>query len=435
MSSHRPNVLLIVSDQQARRAQSATGNRWVRTPHLDALSASGIRFDKAYCTAPVCGPARSSLHTGRMPHDTGVIFNNIQERPDTSNVRHIFHEAGYDTAWAGHRYLPSPPPGDDSGDSTENRSENVLPPDFKSGLGVVVDEQIAVAAADYLRRDHERPFFLAVGLVNPHDICHWVMGAAESTAHDGELPPLPDNFAGGDPDPDFVMRCRRREHYGQENTYTIDWDERQWRIYLREYYRLTERVDAAAGQVLQTLRDEGLERDTIVLYTSDHGEGMAAHRWVVKLSLYEDPVSIPLTLSWPGVIEAGRVDTEHLVSGVDVLPTLCDYAEAPIPAAVSGHSLRDVIENPGASGREYVVSQLHPDTEDPDLAARMVRTSSHKYIAFSEGSPRELLFDMENDPGETRNMAGHPSWAEQLARHRRLLAEWIAETDDRFAPP
>lgn len=419
-----PNVLLVITDQQSRFAQSAAGDEWVRTPHLDSLSASGVRFTRAYCAAPVCSPSRASLATGRPPHQTGLMANGMPWTAAMPELCGHFLSHGYDVGWVGIR--PGDPPESAAGGP---RFESLLPEGVGTRLGRESDTAIADAAIRYLRRPgRQRPFFLGVTLVNPHDICYWVMGRAPDTSSGGPLPPLPAGFEPDPDEPDFIRRCRQRAHYGPENTFTRDWDRGDWRRYLREYHALTERADAETGRILQALGDAGLEEDTLVAFTSDHGEGMARHRWVVKLMLWESVVSVPLTLSWPGVIPRGRVRNQ-LASGLDLLPTLCDYAGLPVPAGVVGHSLRGAVES-DVPGRQYVVTELHPDDRDLAFAARIVVSQHHKYAAFSEGRPREVLFDLEADPGETRNLAADPSHAPALAAHRRYLREWVERTMD-----
>lgn len=141
---------------------------------------------------------------------------------------------------------------------------------------------------------------------------------------------------------------------------------------------------------------------------------------------------MPLSLSWPGVIPPGRV-RDPLASGLDLLPTLCDYAGLPAPPGVVGRSLRGAVDGDGPR-REYVVTELHPDSEDLAFTARIVVSERHKYAAFSEGNPREVLFDLDNDPWETRNLAADPSHSTVLAAHRRYLGQWVEQTGDHDFP-
>lgn len=416
-----PNVLFLNTDQQSR---FACGRRtdWFDTPHLDALAASGVDFDRAYCAAPVCSPSRSCLHRGRPAHQTGVLVNGMAAVPGQAELCNLFHAAGYDVCWAGNRRGDQPP----VPVAPEGRFD--LPfPEGLSGLGRDTDGPVVDAAIDFLRRPRQRPFFLTVPLMNPHDICYWIMDRAPDTADAGaDLPPLPESFADADGEPDFVRRCRQRPHYGQENTYARDWDEDRWRAYLREYAALTRRVDGEIGRLLAALDESGQRQETIVLHTADHGEGMAHHRWVVKLMGWESVVGVPLTISWPGRIDPGtRCDA--LCTGMDVLPTLCDAAGIEPPADLTGRCLLPVVDGT-AAGADHAVIELHPDTQDLDLSARIVVTRRHKYMRFSWGDPREWLVDLAADPEERRDLAADdPSL---LQRHRDLLGAWTRRTGD-----
>ena len=429
-SDGRPNILFVFTDQQSARALSCSGNPHVRTPHMDRLARGGVRFERAYCASPVCGPSRGSLLCGRLPHETGVLVNGMAPDPALPNMGQLFARAGYETAWSGRWHLP------DNGADGIPGFEALHDPSVRLGLGLEGDGPVTDAAVEFLGRGRDRPFFLGVSLCNPHDICHWIIGSAEAPAPatDGPLPPLPDNFAVDPREPEFIAWCRRRTYYGQEGTYTTEWDEQKWREYLAAYYRFTEEADAHVGRLLDALRDNGLEDDTLVLFTSDHGEGMAAHRWVVKLMLYEEPLRVPFIMRWPGVLPAGRADGTHLVSGVDVLPTLCDCAGVEFPGA-GGVSLRPVIEDPRADGRPFVVAELYPDTEDLSLQGRMLRGARFKYVAFSRGRRPEMLFDLEGDPGEQRNLALEGGWQDELGRQRRALRDHCARSGDGFAVP
>ena len=297
------NILLLLTDQQSNRALSCTGNPYLHTPHMAALANSGVRFEQGYCAAPVCGPSRACVATGRMPHENGVLVNSMSIPEQMPTMGEVFGDAGYQTAWTGRWCVP--------GNGPEIRGFDCLhDPSQPLGQGMFADSHVADCAIDFLGQKHERPFLLGVSLCNPHDICYWVMqqstpqGKLDAEAIGlkemadslpfnfltaGDLPPLPANFAIDPDEPEFIGKCRVRRYYGQECTFTWDWDEQTWRRYLYAYYRLTEMVDVQVGRVMAALGAAGLEEDTLVVLTSDHGEGMAAHRWVVKLGLYEEP--------------------------------------------------------------------------------------------------------------------------------------------------
>jgi arylsulfatase A-like enzyme len=194
-----------------------------------------------------------------------------------------------------------------------------------------------------------------------------------------------------------------------------------------------EDVDRQIGRILEALQRTGQEDNTLIIFTSDHGEGLASHRWCGKQMFYEEEVGVPLIVSYKGVTPPGRIDRTHLVSTLDVLPTICDYAGIPAPALVRGKSLRGIIEDPDHPGHEYVVSEMSPAAPGgPRGAGRsfMVRTAKHKYMFFpgSGGQSTEVLFDMEADSDETKDLTAEPALASVLARHRELLAEWRRAT-------
>lgn len=420
----RPNILVILTDQQTGAAMSCAGSRYLRTPNMDRIAREGTRFANCWCTSPVCSPARSSLITGLWPTASGVVYNGDHIREGVPTIGDICRQAGYDTAWAGKWHLPAAYPGTQG--ARDAHGFRFLPfsvPEGRQAFGEFTDDPIANAAAAYLRQKREQPFALFVSMHNPHDICHWVMDKlpeghplrTELTVAERDLPPLPANFQRMADEPEFIQRCRTREYYGEENTFTKRWDETHWRRYLYAYHRLVERVDLNVGLLLDALEESGQGDDTIVVFTSDHGEGSAAHQWVVKLMLWQETLSIPMIVRWRGVIPQGRVDSTSLVSGADLTPTLCDFAGLPVPAGVQGASFRMPLK------RGSVYAQLDPDTKDHSVQGRAVRTREFKYMSFSSGVHRELLFDLKNDPGETRDLSRSSRHAKILAEHRRLI--------------
>ncbi|HIB98982.1 TPA: DUF4976 domain-containing protein, partial [Candidatus Poribacteria bacterium] len=146
-------------------------------------------------------------------------------------------------------------------------------------------------------------------------------------------------------------------------------------------------------------------------------------------------VTVPFVIRWNGMIPANLVDRNHLVSGLDLLPTVCDYANIGLPTGLSGQSLRPLIENPSLPGRSYVVSELQPDPKCEEMKGRMIRTARFKYIIFSHGQRPELLFDLETDPGETENLAYQVAYRDTVLEHQALLRKVIKDTSDLFPMP
>lgn len=433
----RPNILFIFTDQQTLSAMSCSGNPHVHTPHLDALARRGMRFTQSYCTAPICGPSRSSMITSRMPHETGVDFNGATPDPSTPNLGHIFRKAGYHTTWSGKWHLPQSyirkgeeMPGFDNIPISDDVSSIAL------ALGDKTDFLFADDAKFHLRWHaglSPKPWLYTVSLHNPHDICHYPMQPRPPYTNTETLPPLPPNHAIAPDEAQLISRRRDNSRYGQEVSHTTDWNETDWRQYLQTYYHMVQSADRAVGMVLDSLRKGGWEDNTLILFTSDHGEGVAAHKWLTKLSLYEESVAVPLILSYPGHIPEDTVNDTHLASALDILPTLCDYAGITDLPLHHGRSLRPVIEDPSSPGSPYVACELATDPSHPELAGRMIRTPRYKYCAYSWGAHAEQLFDMQDDPGEMHNLATDPDHHDTLLRHRSFLQEWIGKTNDPFS--
>jgi arylsulfatase A-like enzyme len=226
------------------------------------------------------------------------------------------------------------------------------------------------------------------------------------------------------------------KEYGPEVQWTKRWTPHEWRRYLYAYHRLVEKADREIGRVLDALDASGRAADTLVVFTSDHGEGCAAHHMVVKLSPYDEALRVPLVFRWPGRVPAGRVIDSQLASGLDLAPTLLDYAGAPPLPRARGLSLKEVVSGAKREVRDFVVSELYPDQLQPERAARIVCTQDAKYLfAVGGPGPEEALYDLRNDPGETHNAVGDPEQGDRLIEMRGRLAAWMRETGDPLLKP
>jgi len=413
---HGPNVLVVMTDQQHLETISARGCAHVATPGLDGLCRRGTTFRCAYSGHPLCSPGRSSLWTGRMPSETGVVQNGRPIHKSIPNVGQWFRDrTNYETVYVGKWHLPRSFTHNVPGFTTLTPGVN--------GQGNLGDTSTALACEGYLRnRSSGRPFLMVASFFQPHDICQWLR-LNQSVPSEGRypsladaLPPLPANFAANEAEAGAL--CRQRD--GDEPGATKGrWTPDHWRYYRWSYYRHIEMVDAEIGRLLAALDATGRTGDTLVVFTSDHGEGLAHHQMVRKNFLYDEAARVPLIVSLPGEVPADGDDVRSLVSGVDVVPTVCDYVGIAPPPQQRGRSLRPVLEGKARQAAPFVVSEV----TSRGTLARMVRSDRYKYITY-KGDPVEQVFDMQTDPGETRNLAGASEAASVLEDHRRMLAEW-----------
>jgi len=444
-ASDKPNILFIMTDQQSATMLSSAGNGYLKTPALDRIASSGVRFERAYASNPVCCPSRYSLQTGRMPSAIGMSENddwnrsNVTEEMLDNSLGNLMRRAGYETVYGGKTHFPK-----QMHDYNRIGYRN-LTRDSR--------EPMARACAEFLKGRHDKPFFMFASFINPHDICYMAINAhgratgrdnidnLDSQICEGALdrvrsradlhafveqhcPPLPPNHAVPENEPEGISldytKVRPFREYVRRN-----WTEDDWRLHRWLYCRLTEMVDREIGIVLDALAEAGLEDDTLVVFTSDHGDHDASHKLEHKSILYEEASRIPFLMSCNGRIEPGLVDNTHLVSnGLDLLPTLCDYAGVEPPAGLAGASVRPLAEGKSPAWRDHVCQESQN--------GRMVRTDRFKYCVYESGENREQFTDLENDPGETQNLANDSGFAPEIKRHRALLGEWVERIGDRI---
>ncbi len=418
----RPNILYIFTDQQSADATSCAGNPELETPALDRLAASGVRFERAYCTYPLCTPARASMFTGRMPHEVGITDNGmpIEEAFREQELGHLLSAAGYECAYGGKWHIPEIAVPDGHG--------------FERICGFD-DVELPRRCAQFLARRRDRPFFLVASFDNPHNICEWrreqpvPWGPIGDPPRVEDCPPLPPNYAVPPFEPQVIREAVRRDPqvYAQ-----ADYSDEQWRRYRWAYNRLVEKVDRGIGQMLDALRESGLQETTLVIFSSDHGDHQGAHHLSQKSIFYEEAARVPFIVSLNGMTEPGLVDRDHLVSnGLDLFSTVCDFAGVEPPEGLAGRSLRPILAGEDTpEWRDHLVCE----TRFPEIGCdgRMVVTDRYKYIAYSWGSYREQLFDLQTDAGEMVNLALSSRHRDVLHRHRQLLREWCAATDDNF---
>ncbi len=442
-----PNIIFITTDQQSAHMMSCAGNPWLKTPAMDYIAQNGVRFTRAYCTNPVCSPSRVSMVTGRFAgafnDDKG---NQVRENAGSAKIPEISDEvkqttiaaflkkAGYELIFGGKQHLPKPLAAAELGFRViTNNTRDIL----------------AEKAANEIKARHDKPYYMVVSLINPHDICYMAIRHFASTKEEkaiigqGQIecatldralqkpagvsdkeffakycPTLPPNFEPQDGEPKAIKSLLERRsfrEYAREK-----FTENDWRMHRWAYCRLTEFVDKEIQQILDALKESGQESNTLVLFSSDHGDMDAAHRMEHKTALYEESANIPFMAMWKGHIPKGRVDSAHLVSnGLDLLPTVCDYAGINGVADPRGRSLRPLFEGKKVNWRKT----LGVETE---IGRMVVSQDKFKYIKYDAVGIEEQLLDLNQDPYETTHFTNDPKDKKKLEELRKAFkTEWF----------
>lgn len=435
--SEKPNVLFIMTDQQFADIMSCRmGNKHVNTPAMDSLARDGMLFTEAYTPNPLCMPARNSIFSGRYPHETGCQKNStgkfdLEEFPCMGTY---FKDAGYDTGYVGKWHLWYK--------SKDRKSHGFDMAAVLYGNGH--DDEIPAPAIKFMQKQRKKPFMLVVSLSNPHDVCQL---SRHQKLPSGPIPPIPPidkrppmKINHQPPINESDAMTLMRKSYHNTSLFPVgDYDEDKWRRLSWGYYRLVEKVDALIGKVLDGLKQSGHLDNTLIVFTSDHGDCHGAHKFNQKTVFYEESARIPFILSYKNVIKNGTSDA-LVNTGVDILPTMLDFAGIEKPKKLPGQSLKQTAlgKQPG-QWRQYVVVQNFMtqggpvDGKTPKVNGRMVRSKTFKYCIYDAGKQREELFDMKNDRLEKENLAVKAKYKEILEKHRGYLMEFAEKYSDKTA--
>ena len=493
------NLLFIFTDEQRADTLAPWGNDKIQAPNLNRLCREGVTFRRAYVTQAICTPSRSSIMTGLYPHTNGCVRNNVPLRVDTPTLVELADFSDYATAYHGKWHLGDevfPQHGFDEWIGTEEfyrpwyrngRDMNTAssyhrwlcsmgydPPHtnpdgfrlFPRGWTAALPEEHckpafqAEAASRFIRENRERPFALYVNFLEPH----MPFTGPRDGQYDPDTVDLPENFEmlPGDGQP-LKARIHRYQRHFAGQVGTNEPTERQWRELIARYWGLVSQVDAAVGRILGTLHDCGLDDETIVVFTSDHGDMMGSHGMVTKAFQFEEAVRVPLTLRIPGCPRNGET-IEAPVSQVDLVPTLLELLGKDAPEELEGYSWAPMLMEGGQLAERDVFIEWTPAHEPTDgtvedqidRAARFVdldRLGSRDAIAASLNDPvrtvitpdgfklnystvgESELYDLNADPLETTNLVDRPEHRERIETMADKVRRWQERTGDGVALP
>ncbi len=445
---NRPNILYIHSDQHSPHVTGCYGDNLVETPNLDGLAANGVVFDNAYCCSPICVPSRMSMLSGRHPFENEVWTNEHGLDSRIPTFAHAMGAAGYQPELVGRMHSVGPDqlhgyaarfvgdhganhpgnPGPDRGILSVTAGPHHLSLE-RSGPGQsayqVHDEDVTAVTIDRLNRLGvqkragilKQPFSLSVGLMLPHPPYvarqeDYDRYADSMTLPGKSAPPLDEQHP-------FLRWWR-------QSTGIEVMDESEVRRSRAAYAGLVYRTDAMIGQILNALVENGLDDNTLIIYTSDHGDMQGEHGLFWKHVFYEESVRVPLIVSWPGRIPEGQ-RSENVVSALDVAATMLDAMDAPALPNSAGRSFLAHIEglNGVPAWEDVAFSEYCTDKFGPPEGAyqRMVRREEWKYVHYHDYPSQ--LFNLREDPEELIDRSDDPGCRTILEELRgEVLRDW-----------
>ncbi len=474
----RPNILLLYSDDHASAAVSSYGSDLPETPNIDRLATGGLRFDNAFCTNAICGPARAVVLTGKHSHINGFIDNNSVFNGDQQTFPKLLQKAGYETAIIGKWHLHSTPQGFDYWDILPGQGRYYSPEfinkDGRYKLPGYNTDIIASKAIDWLkgRSKTQQPFMLMCQFKAPHRA--WqasprevglfddmlmpepatLLDKGEGLAspareqemsisehmwlyYDLKVPPLegetlsgPDRWAAGrDKHMTAEELAAWNAAYGPRNAAFRAMDPKgedlvRWKYqrYIKDYLRCIQGIDRNVGRILDVLDETGLANNTVVVYTSDQGFFLGEHGWYDKRFMYEPSLKVPLLVRWPGVVQEGS-SQGALVQNLDFAPTFLDLAGASIPADMQGESLAPMLRGQDTSKWRKGIYYEYSGEATHNVAAHYgIRTKEWKLIHYPRTDEWELL-DLVNDPDEVQNLYAEAKHAQLVSTLKSQLIE------------
>lgn len=464
-SDTRPNILLLLTDQERHDLVGEEGLP-VETPNLDRVHKSGMNFTRAYTPISICSSARASLLTGLYPHSHGVLNNvhgtdALQENlsTDLPTFSENLKDAGYTNTYLGKWHVGRNQAPADFGfeflGGSDRHHDWALESDFRDyqrELDVdpdditvkdpvyadFPDEQFLIAGRSTLPTEATRPYYLAERTIERLEAAVDDRPFFHRTDFLGPHHPyvVPEPYASMydptdiDPWPSytetFANKPQVQENYlSYRGVDSFNWE--VWAELVAKYMGFMTLIDEQIGRILEKLKEFGLTEDTTVIHASDHGDFVGGHRQFNKGPLmYEDTYRIPLAFTGSEVNDAGST-CEELVSLVDIMPTLLQIAEEPIPAGTQGRSLRPLLKGGSSDWRDTVFAEYHGD-EFGLYSQRMVCTDRYKLV-YNVPDANEL-YDLQADPAELQNLINHPDYRTVTRRMEDSLLEWMDRTDD-----
>jgi arylsulfatase A-like enzyme len=449
-AARRPNLVFLLADQLRYQSVGYAGDTKARTPHLDRLASEGVSFRSFVASTPVCAAYRASLFTGKYASSTGMVVNELRINPNQDCLAHVLNAQGYKTGYIGKWHLWAK----EAGQHLAIRNAYTPPGPFRLGFNGFWaaynfnhsnfrawyfrdtpephriegfgPDRFTDMAIDFIkeRSKAEQPFALIVSFSTPHD--PWTNDNVPQAWYDKFKNVAFDYPATWKETPDPRM---------DRNTDPELWTKR-WKAHLedyqRVYYAMTANLDYNVGRVVKAINEAGIDGNTIVVFTSDHGEMFGAHGRIFKMTFYDEAARVPMLIRRPGTIPAGHV-SDACMATPDIMPTLLGLMGLDAPPQIEGMDLSHLAKGKPGPEPEFAFLQGmgHTFQWKDGFEWRAIRDKRYTYAVYrSDG--KELLFDNIADPRQSRDFAGDPESHEKLIRLRAKLKMKMTELNDPF---
>ena len=486
MAADRPNIVFIFSDDHAPHAIGAYDGwlKSVNpTPNIDKLAAEGMLFKNSFCTNSICGPSRAVIMTGKHSHKNGFMNNGNSFDWNQQTFPKLLQKAGYTTALYGKSHLKGKPQGFDDWKVLPGQglyyNPDMITPEGKKTIQGHCTDIVTDLAVEWLKkgRDADKPFMLMVQHKAPHR--NWMPAPRHLNLYDDvEIPEpttlfdrwwdnakparyqeleidrhmhlsfdlfvdLTKDFDGDAPGMEFYDRSAWRNMQRMTPEQLAKWhaaydpkdaafhklnpqcdDLVRWKFqrYAKNYLRCIKGVDESVGTLMKTLKEMGVDDNTIVIYSSDQGFFVGDHGWFDKRWMYEESLKMPLIVKWPGVTKPGS-KSEQMVQNLDYGETFLDVAGAPVPDDMQGKSLVPLLKGEKPADWRKSIYYHYYEYPSVHMVPRHygVRTETHKLMKFYQFGEEWEFYDLEKDPDELTNQYNNPDYADKIAEVRAEL--------------
>jgi len=439
-TAKKRNVIFILSDDHRYDAMGfLQGQSWLQTPNMDRLAREGAHLKNAFVTTALCSPSRASILTGRYAHAHKIVDNNTAIPPGTSFFPQLLQKAGYKTAFIGKWHMggesDAPQPGFDKwisfrGQGSYNPSPNGLNIDGKRvpQKGYITDELTTYAVEWIGRQPKSQPYFLYLS----HKAVHGDFIPAER--HSGKFKDqtfVPPASMKPNPDSPMWVQNQRNSWHGVEYPYHTGVDIAP---YYKSYAETLLAVDESIGKVLDLLRTRGELDSTLVIYMGDNGFAFGEHGLIDKRTAYEESMRVPMLARCPELFSGGKTVPE-VIANLDIMPTILETAGVNVPGGLDGRSMLPILQGRKTAWRDALLYEYFWERNFPQTPTmHALRTDRYKYIRYHGIWDVDELYDLKEDPGETKNLANDPAHAATVKKMNAELFQ-ILETTGGMSMP